>query len=356
MFFMFKSISSMMNMNPKVDYYQLLDVSRDADLEQIKKAFMKKALLSHPDKAPADKVEEYTKNYEALQRAYKTLTNEASRKQYNDAVCNTFTELKTNRTADEMGYKVSNQFTKFNEKGEREFDKDTFNKTFQTTRSSQEQTMYEELHKQYDKKTPIRKTEVDQLMAERERMEKELLPEKIFTGEFDRNSFNRAFDHMKMVKTGGRTIQLYNESTGLYSLAGKGMAEIKENGDISDLEMLNGISLTNGGFCDGAEWLGDNPTSSSFDISQFMTGETYGAEQKMTQKEYQQRLQEREQDTQYLSALKGDQFKCDASEIETLYSELFDVNRDVVERLASKKTEAEAEEAETEEEEEEANT
>ena len=73
-------------MNKYTDYFHLLDVDQDTGKEGIKKAFMTKALLFHPDKAKtAAEKKSFTKIYEDLQNAYRILTNDSSRRQYLDA-------------------------------------------------------------------------------------------------------------------------------------------------------------------------------------------------------------------------------------------------------------------------------
>jgi len=73
-------------MNKYTDYFHLLDVDLDTGKEGIKKAFMTKALLFHPDKAKtAAEKKSFTKIYEDLQNAYRILTNDSSRRQYLDA-------------------------------------------------------------------------------------------------------------------------------------------------------------------------------------------------------------------------------------------------------------------------------
>jgi len=72
--------------NKFTDYFHLLDVDLNTSKEGIKKAFMTKALLFHPDKAKtAAEKKSFTKIYEDLQNAYRILTNETSRRQYLDA-------------------------------------------------------------------------------------------------------------------------------------------------------------------------------------------------------------------------------------------------------------------------------
>ena len=63
-------------MTQKRDYYEILNVNRDADADEIKKAYRKLAIQFHPDKNPGDKVaedkfKEATEAYEVLQDAEK---------------------------------------------------------------------------------------------------------------------------------------------------------------------------------------------------------------------------------------------------------------------------------------------
>ncbi len=63
-------------MSTKRDYYEILDVSRDADAGQIKRAYRKKAVQFHPDKNPddptaAEKFREATEAYEVLKDSQK---------------------------------------------------------------------------------------------------------------------------------------------------------------------------------------------------------------------------------------------------------------------------------------------
>ena len=58
-------------MNKYTDYFHLLDVDLDTGKEGIKKAFMTKALLFHPDKAKtAAEKKSFTKIYEDYKQLY----------------------------------------------------------------------------------------------------------------------------------------------------------------------------------------------------------------------------------------------------------------------------------------------
>lgn len=64
----------------KRDYYEILNVSKDASLEDIKKAYRKQALKYHPDKNPGDKQAE--EKFKEAAEAYEVLRNSDKRARY----------------------------------------------------------------------------------------------------------------------------------------------------------------------------------------------------------------------------------------------------------------------------------
>lgn len=64
----------------KRDYYDILEVSKSASPEEIKKAYRKQALKYHPDKNPGDKVAE--EKFKEAAEAYEVLSNEEKRARY----------------------------------------------------------------------------------------------------------------------------------------------------------------------------------------------------------------------------------------------------------------------------------
>lgn len=64
----------------KRDYYEVLGVSKSATLEEIKKAYRKKALQYHPDKNPGNKESE--EKFKEATEAYSVLSDAENRKKY----------------------------------------------------------------------------------------------------------------------------------------------------------------------------------------------------------------------------------------------------------------------------------
>ncbi len=64
----------------KRDYYEVLEVSKSASAEEIKKAYRKKAIKFHPDKNPGDK--EAENKFKEAAEAYEVLGNAEKRQRY----------------------------------------------------------------------------------------------------------------------------------------------------------------------------------------------------------------------------------------------------------------------------------
>lgn len=64
----------------KRDYYEILEVSKGASKEEIKKAYRKKAIQYHPDKNPGDKAAE--DNFKDAAEAYEVLSDDDKRARY----------------------------------------------------------------------------------------------------------------------------------------------------------------------------------------------------------------------------------------------------------------------------------
>jgi molecular chaperone DnaJ len=70
----------MVSMASKRDYYEVLDVPRDASHGQIKKAYRKLALANHPDRNPGD--EEATTRFKDAAEAFEVLGDDEKRSRY----------------------------------------------------------------------------------------------------------------------------------------------------------------------------------------------------------------------------------------------------------------------------------
>ena len=64
----------------KRDYYEILEVSKSASADEIKKAYRKKAIQYHPDKNPGDKASE--EKFKEAAEAYEVLSDEQKRQRY----------------------------------------------------------------------------------------------------------------------------------------------------------------------------------------------------------------------------------------------------------------------------------
>jgi molecular chaperone DnaJ len=64
-------------MTSKRDYYQVLGIDRDADEEDIKRAYRKLAVKYHPDKNPGDHAAE--ERFKELGEAYEALSDPQKR-------------------------------------------------------------------------------------------------------------------------------------------------------------------------------------------------------------------------------------------------------------------------------------
>eukprot|EP00287_Rhodomonas_sp_CCMP768_P002667 CAMPEP_0196729824 /NCGR_PEP_ID=MMETSP1091-20130531/10073_1 /TAXON_ID=302021 /ORGANISM="Rhodomonas sp., Strain CCMP768" /LENGTH=178 /DNA_ID=CAMNT_0042072743 /DNA_START=247 /DNA_END=780 /DNA_ORIENTATION=- len=66
----------------KQDYYKLLGVKKNADDNELKKAYRKLALKHHPDRNPPEKKEEAEKQFREMSEAYHVLSDPEKREIY----------------------------------------------------------------------------------------------------------------------------------------------------------------------------------------------------------------------------------------------------------------------------------
>ncbi|KAI8141624.1 hypothetical protein BJV82DRAFT_618496 [Fennellomyces sp. T-0311] len=82
---MLQRAQQMLRQSKRRDYYKILEVSRDADTREIKKAYRKKAHEWHPDKYSGDlPKEEVEKKMADINQAYEVLSDDEMRQQYDN--------------------------------------------------------------------------------------------------------------------------------------------------------------------------------------------------------------------------------------------------------------------------------
>ncbi|AEO64124.1 50894997-550a-49ce-8f7b-93bd9c67d33d [Thermothielavioides terrestris] len=69
---------------PSIDPYEVLGLERTASPDQVKSAYRKAALKTHPDKAPEDQKEEAKAKFQEVAFAYAVLSDPARRKRYDE--------------------------------------------------------------------------------------------------------------------------------------------------------------------------------------------------------------------------------------------------------------------------------
>ncbi|GAB1315833.1 DnaJ like subfamily C member 9 [Madurella fahalii] len=69
---------------PSIDPYEVLSLPRTASPDQIKSAYRKAALKTHPDKAPSDRKDEAKEKFQQVAFAYAVLSDAARRKRYDE--------------------------------------------------------------------------------------------------------------------------------------------------------------------------------------------------------------------------------------------------------------------------------
>lgn len=102
-------------MNERKDYYKLLGVSKDASVDEIKKAYRKLAIKYHPDKNQGNK--EAENMFKEITEAYSVLSDENKRKEYDNPTSNftstTFGDVNMDDILREFGFNGGFGFNPF---------------------------------------------------------------------------------------------------------------------------------------------------------------------------------------------------------------------------------------------------
>jgi curved DNA-binding protein CbpA len=300
------------------DYYSLLGLSKDANTDEIKNAFMIQALKWHPDKAHnAEEQKEFSKVYNKLREAYKILSNKESRRQYLDSQQSTIEDF---RSVDrDIGYQDTDQFKNLTEDG-MVFDSEKFSEAFHSSRSKKDQEALEKLQRNTKEEVC---TDIDymELLKRREQDTDQFRAEipNLFEGqqEVDMAQFNRAFDFMKAQQEETSVQEYYSEPTGFFSTGG-----LVEDDRVAGIKMNNGTTFDSGNMDQMVSGISHQP-GRKFDISQF-SKDAYGEEKPMSESEIHRRMEMVQQDRDRLANLDKSQFKNEATEIEKMYSGLFE--------------------------------
>jgi len=177
----------------QTDFYQLLGVSREASLDEIKKQYRKLSLLYHPDKKSGDEV-----LYSQINLAFKVLSDEKKRKKYDASLAGTFDELR--EAERDLKYHRNDEFMKVNQQtGQEEFDQDKFAEQFKRQNTTLDHAFQAPVGT-LDDLMAQRAAERDLLMSEMNRQTGALASGIQGLGtEADRfnNNFNQIFEDLK---------------------------------------------------------------------------------------------------------------------------------------------------------------
>lgn len=324
-------MSSVLNLPLNVpkykDYYELLSIKKENITDaKIKKAFMKKALLWHPDKAKSEaEAEIFTKVYEELQQAYKLLSTEESRKKYNNVKQSTAIDLIT-EDRDRL-YERDAKYTKLTSKGY-EFNRDAFLNDFKhkiitstpdilNNEDSDTNNIYKEVSSA-ETENNFRQKYEKYLNAREEDISVQNF--KFFSTEnFDRNKFHQSFDFIKEQSSKGKGLQECSDNPVAYC----------EN----DYLVNENTNTLNDGFF-------GNLSEYSKALTFLKTSEEqYGVQDKLDSKICEEKIQNIECETNLLKNLT--EFSKEESEMDKLYSSFFTdaQNKEKCEGLEAPKSE-----------------
>lgn len=289
----------MNNFDEGIDYYKVLGLDKKASISEIRDAYKKKLRLYHPDKHMNKPIEERLQIAEEsalITKAFKVLSDEETRREYDKSRAAMFYELKDNFEQSRKQLLEKQEILpelKDIHAGSSQF-QDTFNKIFE---SQKQPSPNDQGAGNYGKELAPRRNLQDGLKYNPNDIEK---PERLFEpGKFDNDAFNKMFEHMNRDSPWGTT-----------SIIRKKLEEPQPlNGDLVEGTDLGTPVSSYGGLLivgqdresfdsvSSADYLGAfgqrNPTLNEFNNADFSKMEPRKKDKKLNQQEMEILMQER---------------------------------------------------------------
>ena len=94
------------------NYYEILEVDKNASPETIEKVYRTLAKKYHPDLYEGEKKEEYTEKIKEIIKAYNVLSNEETRAEYDESLKNNILSQEEQERISQENYELKQQITK----------------------------------------------------------------------------------------------------------------------------------------------------------------------------------------------------------------------------------------------------
>ena len=145
----------------QTDFYQILGVSEDVTLKEIKKKWLKLCLLYHPDQCGGD-----DEKFRKINLAYKVLSNPENRNKYDNSLAKTYDQLVDKNNRDQK-YHINEEFlTTSDQSSKKQFNRNKFLQEFDKRRHQFKDLNEIEVVNENQAQELPKKT-IEQIMAER---------------------------------------------------------------------------------------------------------------------------------------------------------------------------------------------
>ena len=194
----------------KIDPYKILEIGKNYDESSLKKAYLKKALVTHPDRGGTEeKFKLVTMCYKAL---LKKLLEEKNNNDHNDLRKNSnhFQETQTNEGMQNFQTNLPNE-----QNLTKNFNSNTFNKIYEENRI---ENIYDQGYGEWIKKNEVSEND----------------NEDIFNGNFNSDVFHDTFNKTKKNKNIGKQIIKYDEPQTTISFKNKDSLMVLGRSNIDD--------------------------------------------------------------------------------------------------------------------------